>query len=239
LRVIPAIDLRGGKVVRLTQGDFAQEKAYSDNPIALAKTFIDEGARRIHIVDLEGALSGKPVHQDLIRQMIQELQAEFQIGGGIRDPKTAQIYLDQGAHRVIIGTRAALDEGFLKEMLGAFQDRVIIGIDASSGHVATNGWTRITDIPATRLVEQTLKGGGKEIIYTDISKDGTMQGPNLDQIKLLLQSFDLKLIASGGISSLGDIENLIKMKSKKLIGVIVGKALYEQKIKLKDALALC
>lgn len=237
--VIPAIDLRGGKVVRLTKGDYDQESVYSESPLETAHRFLMEGARRIHVIDLDGARAGKPTQVEVIQELVRDVATEIQVGGGIRTPETIDRYLALGVSRVILGTRACLDRGFLKECLGAFQKKVIVGIDARDGKVATEGWTKITDIRVEQILEEVAGLGGEEIIYTDISRDGMLEGPNVDEIKRLSQRTSLKLIASGGVSGRSDIEKLLDLKLSNLLGVIVGKAIYEKKIDFKEAVEIC
>ena len=237
--VIPAIDIRGGKAVRLFQGDFSKVTVYSDSPLELARAFAGDGARRIHVVDLDGAREGEPKEAALIREMASQVSARFQVGGGIRDPKLIDAYLKAGVWRVVVGTRAALDAGFLKEILKSFRSSLIVGVDASNGMVATDGWTKVTDIKAETLVDRVASLGGEEIVYTDISKDGAMRGPNLDQVRRITSGFPLRVIASGGVSSLDDVKALIGLKLSNLSGVIIGKAIYEGKGDPKPALRLC
>lgn len=239
MTIIPAIDIRGGKAVRLFQGDFSKETVYSDSPLDLARRFTGDGARRIHVVDLDGAREGEPKEAALIREMASQVSARFQVGGGIRDPKLIDAYLKAGVWRVVVGTRAALDAGFLKEILQSFRDSLIVGVDASNGMVATDGWTKVTDIKAETLVDRVASLGGEEIVYTDISKDGAMKGPNLDQVRRIASGFPVRVIASGGVSSLDDVKSLIGLNLSNLSGVIIGKAIYEGKVDLKAALRLC
>ncbi len=198
--VIPAIDLKENRAVRLTQGDFDRETVYSDNPAETARSFVNQGATRIHIVDLDGAKLGAPSHAALIREIVEAVPAQFQVGGGIREPRTIEEYRRHGIYRVVLGTRACLDVGFLKEVLSAFGEFVIVGIDAVKGRVATDGWTHITDMSTDRLIDRVLEFGGRQIILTDIDRDGMMKGPNFDAVKTVLERFAVRLIASGGVS---------------------------------------
>jgi len=236
--VIPAIDLRGGKAVRLTKGDFNQEKIYSDNPTELARGFASDGARRVHIVDLEGALGGEPKHASLIRSMAEEVRSlDFEVGGGVREARTVDMYLRAGVRRVVIGTRACLDPGFLNEILSEFGEKVIVGVDAVRGYVATDGWTKITDTKAEELIEATLIAGGSEIIHTDIDTDGMLKGPNAAELGRLAGLFPQgQFIASGGVSTLDDLDTLKKLGKPNLFGAIIGKAIYEGRVKVKEAI---
>lgn len=236
---IPAIDLRGGKAVRLYKGDFAQETVYADAPADVAADFESQGAQRLHLVDLDGALGGKPVNLDVVRAILDRVRMPAEFGGGLRDLRTAEQVLRQGVRWVIFGTKACLDAGFLKEVLAELGERAIIGIDAVKGRVATDGWTRITDHSARGLAESVLRGGGRTIIYTDIDRDGALQGPNLRELEALLGLEGAEIIASGGVSSLADLESLSALKRKNLVGAIIGKALYEKKFSLKDAVRTC
>ncbi len=237
--VIPAIDIKGGKVVRLEQGRFEKTTVYSDNPNDIASRFVDDGAERIHIVDLEGALTGKPKAGSIIREIVKNRTVSFQVGGGVRDPKVIEYYLNAGVSRVVCGTRACLDKGFLKEALKSFGSSVIIGVDASKGFLATDGWTKITSIRTDQMIERVIELGGEEVIYTDISKDGMLTGPNIQEIKRITGLYDVNIIASGGVSTLSDISTLKSVDSERLIGVIVGKALMEGKFTLKEAIKSC
>ncbi|MBF0253722.1 MAG: 1-(5-phosphoribosyl)-5-[(5-phosphoribosylamino)methylideneamino]imidazole-4-carboxamide isomerase [Candidatus Omnitrophica bacterium] len=237
--VIPAIDLKQGRVVRLRQGDFAAETVYASQPRDIADTFSGKGATRIHLVDLDGAREGKPTHLNCVKEIVENVSARFQIGGGIRTPEAIDRYLKIGIHRVVLGTRACLDEVFLKESLDAFGERVIVGVDAHHGMIATDAWTRITEIPAIRIIERVAMLGGKEIIFTDIKTDGMMRGPNFEQIQSALGLPGLNIIASGGVSGIADIRRFLEMRSERLSGVIVGKALYEGSLDLAEALRIC
>ncbi len=237
--VIPAVDLKDGKAVRLSQGKFDQATVYSDDPVETARAFLADGAARIHVVDLDGARTGVPAHGKLIRELSETVPARFQVGGGIRDPKTIEEYRRWGIHRVVLGTRACLDAGFLREVLRAFGGFIIVGIDAVKGRVATDGWTRVTDTKTDDLIDQVLTYGGREIVLTDIDRDGMMKGPNLEAVRSVLSRFAIGVIASGGVSSLEDIKAFAAMKSPHLTGVITGKALYEGKLSLKEAIAAC
>lgn len=236
---IPAIDLRGGKAVRLYKGDFARETVYADVPADVATDFESQGARRLHVVDLDGALAGKPVNLDAVRVILDRVSMPVELGGGLRDLRAAEEVLRLGVRWVIFGTKACLDAGFLKEALRELGERAIIGIDAVKGRVATDGWMRITDLGARSLAESVLQNGGRTIIYTDIDRDGALQGPNLRELESLLGLEGAEIIASGGVSSLADLEALSALNRRNLVGAIIGKALYEKKFSLKDAVRTC
>ncbi len=237
--VIPAIDLKGGKVVRLLQGNFDEEKIYDQDPQEIAKAFEGDGAKRLHVVDLDGALKGEPTNLRFIEKIIQAVKIPVEVGGGVRDLKIAEQYFKIGAQWVVLGTKACLDQGFLKEALEEYQEKIIVGIDARNGQVATDGWTKLFPIQAEKLAREVYELGAKTVIYTDISKDGALQGPNISEIKRLSEMIPIQWIASGGVSSLKDLQALSRLESKNIEGVIVGKALYERKFTLKEALQTC
>lgn len=236
---IPAIDLRGGHVVRLFRGDFNVEKIYPTTAEAMALSYQEDGAKRIHIVDLDGALRGEPKNMDAIESVLKKVKVPIEVGGGIRDLKSAARYFSMGVSWVILGTKACLDQGFMVEAVQEFGDKIIVGMDALGGMIATDGWTKVTKIRATELAKSFEAVGGKTIIYTDISKDGALAGPNLTEVSTMCDAVGVSIIASGGVGSLVDVKNLLNLKRKNLAGVIIGKALYESKISLKDAVKTC
>ena len=238
--IIPAIDIRDGKVVRLTRGDYDRQTVYAEDPLELARRFYADGARRIHMVDLEAARSGKPSQMDLIRSVAAGVDAECQVGGGIRDARTIEQYLSGGLKRVIVGTRACLDRGFLKETLSAFGKSVIIGIDAVGGKVAVDGWTKVTETRTDELIDDALKHGAGEFICTDIDTDGMLKGPNVRELDRLCGAFpEAGIIASGGVSGAQDVKALAGLKRANLTGVIIGKAIYEGRLTVKEAISAC
>lgn len=236
---IPAIDLKDGKVVRLFQGKFDAESVYAEAPETIAKRYESEGAERIHVVDLDGALEGKPRNLAIIERILRAVKTPVEVGGGIRDVERAKKYLEMGARWVILGTQACLDEGFLKEAVSELGARVIIGVDAREGHVAVEAWTKVLPLQALEMVKRVEAFGGETVIYTDIAKDGALSGPNLKQAKRVCESVSLSVIASGGVGSLKDLEALHALKKENLLGVIIGKALYEKKFSLKEAIGAC
>lgn len=236
---IPAIDLKNGKVVRLLHGNFKEEKIYFDKPETVARRFAEDGAARLHVVDLDGALEGRPKNFSCVEAILKHVKTPIQAGGGVRSLKTAEHYFEMGVSWVVFGTKACLDTGFMREVIKEFKHRAIIGIDALNGLVATDGWTKITKIRAVDLAKDVEALGGKTVIYTDISKDGALQGINLKEIQTLSQSVSMNIVASGGVTSLQDIQSLIDLKQKNIAGVVIGKALYENKIQLKDAIKTC
>ncbi len=238
MMVIPAIDLVQGEVTRLVQGRFDKKITYPKDPIEAARGFVREGAQRIHVIDLEGARDGRPRQAALIERILAEVPSRFQVGGGIRDAETVSHYLGKGAHRVVLGTRVSLDRGFLKEVLESFRGAVIVAIDAAEGRCATEGWTRLSDISVEEMIDRVHEFKGDEILYTDIARDGTLEGVNKEALRRVVALSDLNVIASGGVKSLEDIEKLLALGLEHLIAVIAGRALYEGSFSLKDAVQL-
>ena len=211
---IPAIDLKDGNVVRLLHGDFKEQKVYNVQPETVARGYEAEGAERIHVVDLDGALKGVPANVNIVERILRSVQTPIEVGGGIRDLKAAHRYFDMGVRWVILGTKACLDRGFMAEAAKEFKDRIIVGMDALDGMIATDGWTRVTAIRAADLAKDFQNSGGKAIIYTDISKDGALKGPNLKGVASMSDAVKIDVIASGGVGSLDDIKNLMKLEKK-------------------------
>lgn len=236
--ILPAIDLRGGKVVRLFQGKFNQEKIYSSDPVKVAKHWAKQGAKFLHIVDLDGASSGTPKNLEALKEIVAKVGIGVEFGGGVRSIETISKLLALGVQRVILGTKAASDAEFLKKAWKKFGEKIIVSIDAKNGLVSTQGWNDTGSKTALNFAKELKKIGFKQIIYTDISKDGTLAGPNILGIKELLKVTGLNVIASGGVSDLKDITKLMKLKKQGCVGVIVGKALYEGKFTLVEALKL-
>ncbi len=232
--VIPAIDIKGGRCVRLRQGRMDDETVYSEDPVGVAKRWEAAGARLIHIVDLDAAVTGRPVNYDTIAAIASSTDVPVQVGGGIRDASTATRYLDlKGVKRIIIGTAAFEDERFVKELAGCYPGRVAVGIDAKDGRVAIKGWVEVTGMDAVELALRLEDSGAACIIYTDISKDGMLAGPNVEATRRLVDSVSIPVVASGGVSSIKDVEELRKIGAE---GVIIGKALYSGTIELEQAI---
>lgn len=236
---IPAIDLKGGNVVRLLQGNFKEEKIYDEPAEKTAKSFEEQGASRLHVVDLDGALKGEPANLALVEKILHAVKTPVEVGGGVRSLKIAQRYFGMGARWVILGTKACLDRGFLKEMLAEHGEKIIVGIDAQDGQVATDAWTKLLPLKAEELAREASALGAQTVIYTDISKDGALNGPNIAEIKRLSREISVNWIASGGVSCLKDLEALVKLDRKNITGVIIGKALYEKKFSLSEAVKTC
>lgn len=235
--LFPAIDIKNGQCVRLRQGSFQDVLVYSDTPLKIAKQWEAAGASFIHIVDLDGALVGHSVNDEVIKTIVSEIRIPVQVGGGIRTIKDIENKLNLGVERVIIGTKAVKDPGFIKEAIAKFgRERIVIGIDAKDGMVAIEGWEKVSEYTAITLALEMKKYGVNTIVYTDISKDGMLEGPNILHTKELADTTGLNIIASGGVSSLKDLEMLAEQD---IYGAIIGKALYENKVDLRKAVELC
>ncbi|MEN9201904.1 MAG: 1-(5-phosphoribosyl)-5-[(5-phosphoribosylamino)methylideneamino]imidazole-4-carboxamide isomerase [Thermostichus sp. DG_1_6_bins_120] len=234
LEVIPAIDLLGGQVVRLYQGDYSQVEQVAADPLEQAKHWAKQGAPRLHVVDLDGAKSGDPVNLPLIERIVEQVGIPVQVGGGIRSLERARQLVGLGVERLIVGTLAVEEPTLLEAITTSLPGRIWVGIDARQGQVATRGWLHTTPLPATDLVQRVSEQGAAGIIYTDIQRDGTLSGPNLEQLRQILALSPLPVIASGGIGSLTDLLALLSLPG--LAGVILGKALYSGAIQLKEAL---
>ncbi len=234
--VLPAVDIRGGRCVRLVQGVRDQERVYGDDPVAAALRWQDAGAAWVHVVDLDGAFDGRPRNDAVIARMIAALRVPVEVGGGIRDLETIRRYLDAGAARVILGTAAASAPEVLRDACVAFGDRVAVGIDARGGAVVTEGWVTSTGEPALSAASRVVASGARRIIYTDTSRDGMLAGPNLAAFEAMLRVASVPVIASGGVASADDVRRLRALASAGLEGVIVGRALYEARVTLEDLL---
>ena len=231
--IYPAIDLYGGKAVRLYKGDYAQMTVYNDNPVAVARDFAASGATHIHLVDLEGAKAGTTPKFNTVAAIKSETGLFCEIGGGIRSMETIDRYLSAGIDRVILGTAAVTEPGFVEKAVSAYGDKIAVGIDIKDGYVAIKGWTEKSEETAFDFTEKMQKIGVKTMICTDISKDGAMQGANHDLYRQLSERFDMDIIASGGVSSMVDVE---KLSALNIHGAIVGKAYYTGAIDLKKAI---
>lgn len=234
--VYPAIDMRGGKCVRLLQGDYNQETVYGDSPFTMAKSFADQGAKWIHMVDLDGAKEGKRVNDKYVIQAAQELNVKIQIGGGIRKEADVVHYLEQRVARVILGSIAVEKPDFAIEMIKKYRGQIAIGIDAKDGYVATHGWLNTSAVKATELGKRFAEAGAETFIFTDIATDGMLSGPNIEAVQLMATETGKQIIASGGVSSLDDLKAIKELTSMGVSGAIVGKAIYEGKIPLDEAL---
>lgn len=237
MELIPAIDIRGGQCVRLTQGDYARETVYSDDPAEVAQRWEQLGASRLHVVDLDGAREGRPINQDAIERVLRAISIPVQVGGGLRDLADLSLYPGLGAERIVLGTAALEHRMLVLEALALFRDRVIVALDARDGRVAASGWLRDTSVRATDLARELAEAGVQRFIYTDIARDGTLEGPNLAavaEMKGALSGRGTAVIASGGVS---EVEHLRQLSNLGVEGAIVGKALYTGAIDLPAALA--
>lgn len=231
----PAIDIRGGKCVRLIQGDYNRETVYHDNPVEAALAWQEQGAQWIHVVDLDGAKEGRPVNDELIGEIARTVSIPVQTGGGLRTAADVDRLLSLGVSRVILGTAAIEDRPFVTEVLKRYGDRIAIGIDARNGYVATRGWLETSEVKAEDLAVQLAELGARTFIFTDISRDGMMQGPNVEAIVRLAKTSGQSVIASGGVSRYEDILRLAAHASDGVSGAIIGKALYTGDIQLAEA----
>ena len=236
--VIPAIDLKEGKCVRLEQGLMERDTVFCDDPALQAREWERQGGELLHIVDLDGAFAGEPKNRGAIEAIVTSVGIPTQLGGGIRDIATIEAYLGLGVGRVILGTAAQRNPALVTEACRLFPGRIVVGIGAKNGMVAVQGWAEVTDVRATELARRFEGDGVAAIIYTDISRDGMMQGPNIAATKQLAEAISIPVIASGGVSSLADIENLMAIEASGVTGVITGKAIYTGAINLAEAVAL-
>lgn len=234
--IYPAIDILGGKCVRLVQGDYNQETVFSDQPVEVARRWEEQGAEWIHLVDLDGAKAGHPVNGELIAEIARSVSIPVQIGGGIRSRKDAELLLNAGVSRVILGTAAIEDRAFVEDVLAAFGEKIAIGIDARNGYVATRGWLETSEVKAEDLAAELAEKGAKTFIFTDISRDGMMKGPNVEAIVAMAKASGQAVIASGGVSQYADLDQLAAHSKDNVVGAIVGKALYTGDIVLSKAL---
>jgi phosphoribosylformimino-5-aminoimidazole carboxamide ribotide isomerase len=233
----PAIDLKEGRCVRLVRGDMNQATVFNDDPASQAASFADAGASWLHLVDLDGAFAGKPINAKAVEAIVDAVDIPVQLGGGIRNLDTIEQWLDCGVMRVILGTAAVKDPDLVRQACRSFPGHVAVGIDARAGRVAVEGWAEETDIDATDLARKFADAGVDAIIYTDIDRDGVLQGANIPATAELARTVSVPVIASGGISSLSDIRALIADKC--IAGAIIGRALYDGRIDLREALKLC
>jgi phosphoribosylformimino-5-aminoimidazole carboxamide ribotide isomerase len=234
--VIPAIDIKNGRCVRLVQGRMDQETVYSENPVEVAKKWVSMGAECLHLVDLDGAVAGEPKNADTIEAIADAISIPFQVGGGIRDIETVNLYLSIGASRVILGTAAYNAPYFVRDACEKRHGQIMVGIDARDGRVAIKGWEEVTTKSATELAREFEGAGVAGVIYTDISRDGMLKGPNIEGIRALAQSVKIPVIASGGVSNIEDIKRLKELEPMGVVGVITGKAIYTGSLDLREAI---
>lgn len=234
--IIPAIDLKDGECVRLKQGRMEDNTVFSNDPVAMAERWIKAGARRLHIVDLNGAFAGEPVNAEIVHEIAKAFpELPIQIGGGIRDEKTIETYLSVGVQYVIIGTKAVQTPNFVTEMCLGFPGHIIVGLDARDGKVATDGWSKLSHHDVIDMAQRFEEDGVESIIYTDISRDGMMQGLNVESTVKLAQSVSIPIIASGGITSIDDVKQLCQVENEGIVGAITGRAIYDGSLNLTEA----
>lgn len=235
--IFPAIDIKDKKCVRLTQGDFDKVNVYGEDPSLMAKKWADYGAEFIHVVNLNGSRDEIGINDETLAKVTKAIDVPIQVGGGIRDEKRVKELLDLGINRVIVGTMAIENKELLKELIEKYKaEKIVVSIDAKNGKVATHGWEKVSDIDSVDLCKELEQIGVKTIVYTDISKDGMLEGPNFDIYKELSQKTSLDIIVSGGVTSIDDVKRLLDMN---MYGAIIGKALYDNRIDLKEVLDLC
>jgi phosphoribosylformimino-5-aminoimidazole carboxamide ribotide isomerase len=234
--VIPAIDLKDGQCVRLRQGRMEDETVFGDDPVEIARRWVDAGARRLHMVDLNGAFAGKPVNADAIKSVAEACpELPIQVGGGIRDEETVQAYLDAGVQYVIIGTKAVSTPHFINDLCAEFPGHIIVGLDAKDGKVAIDGWSKLSHHSVIDMAQRFEQDGVEAIVFTDIGRDGMMTGVNLDSTVELARAIHIPVIASGGITSIDDIRAICEVRDEGIVGAITGRALYEGTLDLAVA----
>ncbi len=234
--IIPAIDLKDGKCVRLRQGRMEDDTVFSDDPVAMAERWVDAGARRLHLVDLNGAFEGEPVNGDVVRAIAQAFPGlPIQVGGGIRDAETIEAYLVAGVEYCIIGTKAVRDPEFVDQVCEEYPGNIIVGIDAKDGMVAVEGWAEVSDVKAIDLARRFENAGVSAIVYTDISRDGMMQGVNAEATAALAESISIPVVASGGITNMDDIHRLLEVADSGIDSAITGRAIYEGTLDFSEA----
>jgi phosphoribosylformimino-5-aminoimidazole carboxamide ribotide isomerase len=236
--VIPAVDLKDGKCVRLSQGRMDQETVYSEDPVQLALHWESKGAERLHVIDLNGAVMGSPIHRSLIHEIIRSVHIPIEVGGGIRNLESIEQYLSLGAGWVILGTAAFSNRGLVEQACRRFPERIILGIDAKGGKVAVKGWKKVASTGAVEMAKQFEGMGLSAIIFTDIERDGMETGLNMEATKALALTISIPVIASGGVSRIEDIEDLLKLEPDGIIGVIVGRAIYTGQLDLEEAIRM-
>ncbi|MEA5573794.1 1-(5-phosphoribosyl)-5-[(5-phosphoribosylamino)methylideneamino]imidazole-4-carboxamide isomerase [Calothrix sp. UHCC 0171] len=236
MEVIPAIDLLAGRCVRLYQGDYAQSQVFNENPVEVAKQWQDEGATRLHLVDLDGAKVGKPANLEAIAAITQEISIPVEVGGGLRDRESVKQLFDIGVRWAILGTVAVEQPQLVQSLCQEFPTQIIVGIDARNGKVATRGWLETSEVEATQLAIQMQEFGASAIIYTDIHRDGTLAGPNLEALRELANTISIPVIASGGVSSVTDLLSLLALEPQGVTAAIVGRAIYTGDVSLREAI---
>jgi phosphoribosylformimino-5-aminoimidazole carboxamide ribotide isomerase len=238
VNLYPAIDMLGGKAVRLVKGDFDAKKVYDEDPLSAASEWVAAGARRLHVVDLDGARDGAPVNLEHLRRITDELRVPVQFGGGLRSLQAVSDALDVGAERVILGTAAFTDPALLDQALERWPGKVLVSVDVRGGRVATAGWTETIELTAEQVAGRLWEQGVRELVYTNVDRDGMLEGPDLEEVGRVAEAVSESFVYSGGIGKLADLEGLVALKAPSLTGVIVGKALYERRFTVAEALAV-
>ncbi|MBX2868364.1 MAG: 1-(5-phosphoribosyl)-5-[(5-phosphoribosylamino)methylideneamino]imidazole-4-carboxamide isomerase [Acidiferrobacterales bacterium] len=234
--LIPAIDLKEGQCVRLKQGDMNETTVFSDDPVAVAGRWVEAGARRLHIVDLDGAFKGEPVNADVIHEIAEAYpDLPIQVGGGIRNESTVDVYIQAGVRYVIIGTQAVKEPHFISDLCAEFSTHIIVGLDAKDGKVATDGWSKLSKHDAIDMAQHFEEDGVESIIYTDIARDGMMQGVNIEATMQLAEAINIPVIASGGIKNIENVKKLAKVAESGIVGAITGRAIYEGTMDFAEA----
>jgi len=236
MEVIPAIDLLEGRCVRLYQGDYEQSEVFDDNPVAVARQWAQQGATRLHLVDLDGAKSGQPENWQAIEAVVRAVDIPVEVGGGLRDQRRVADLFKLGVRYAILGTAAVHNPDLVNQLSEQFPGQIIVGIDARDGKVATRGWLETSEVDAIELAQQMEQRGAAAVIYTDIKRDGTLKGPNVDALRTMAQSISRPVIASGGVGALRDLLKLLPLETQGVTGVIVGRALYTKDLSLKEAI---
>jgi phosphoribosylformimino-5-aminoimidazole carboxamide ribotide isomerase len=235
--LLPAIDIRGGRAVRLQRGDFDKETVYVDDPLEAARSFVEAGAGFLHVVDLDGAREGKPVNLEHLRRITSELGVAVQYGGGLRDLGAVRSALQAGAERVVVGTAAYSDMDFVDELLETWGNRLVIAVDVRGGHVSVAGWTKATKMLPEDIIRRLQQRGVKQFMYTNVDRDGTLEGPDLDEVRRISETVRGRFLYSGGIAALDDLTALRDLRLVNLAGVVSGKAMYEGKFSVQDGMA--
>ena len=236
--LLPAIDIRGGKAVRLQRGDFDKETVYVDDPLEAARSFVEAGAGFLHVVDLDGAREGKPVNLEHLRRITSELGVAVQYGGGLRDLGAVRSALQAGAERVVVGTAAYSDMDFVDQLLETWGNRLVVAVDVRGGHVSVAGWTKATQMLPEDIITRLQRRGVKQFMYTNVDRDGTLEGPDLEEVRRISDTVRGRFLYSGGIAALDDLEALQGLRLVNLAGVVSGKALYEGRFSVQEAQAV-
>jgi phosphoribosylformimino-5-aminoimidazole carboxamide ribotide isomerase len=238
VKLYPAIDMLGGKAVRLVKGDFEAKKVYDEDPLSAAEGWVAQGARYLHVVDLDGAREGAPANIEHLRRIANQLDVPVQFGGGLRSPASIEAVLEAGAGRVILGTAAFTDPNLLEQALERWPGQVLVSVDLRGGRVATDGWTETIEGGSEEVIARLAQRGARELVYTNVDRDGMLEGPDLEEVGRVAAAVPGQFVYSGGIGALADLEGLVALRVPSLAGVIVGKALYEKRFTVAEALAV-